>query len=108
MICELYLAGSTGPELANRFHLSKAWIGQILARNGIEKADRPRSRGRAGTVTVRLPSAVKAALEAESGRDGASLSAWVAGLITRDLRERGVSIVESMPNEVDVPLPLED
>lgn len=102
-ICLLYQEGVTQEDLAIRFNLTKAGVGQILAKAGIRKTDRPSEARRAVDITVNTTRAVKEALRDLCEREGVRMSKFVNDLIVADLESRGVEIDEEVDNDAMLP-----
>jgi transcriptional regulator with XRE-family HTH domain len=102
-ICDHYRSGLTQRELANRYQLSISWIGQILKREGLNIGDRAK-RSRPTFTGVLLSPSVKAIVRTISKVEETSMSAWIADLIEKELKSRGVTFPQL---EEDVELPYE-
>lgn len=106
-ICEGYKQGQTQEELADRFELSKARVGQILKKAGLTPQDRPEKppSDRTTFTGVNLSPRVKSALKEEVQRQDSNMSAWIADLVQKELASRGYDF-SSPPTEDEPKLPL--
>lgn len=111
LICTLYVEGNTQEELANRFDITTARVGQILQSKGLRKADREVVLNGPTVFTgVLLPRAVKEAVKVEAKGEEMSMSAFIAKCVIEELKRRNINIEEEpiqLSTEVEVPLPLE-
>ena len=107
LIYQAYLDGSTQSELAERFNISEAWVGQLLHKKGLVKEDRPSPKRRPVFIGVHLSSTIKKALKQEADREETSMSAWVSSLVTSELKQRGINVTEPNSTEVEEFLPFE-
>lgn len=90
LICSLYKEGHTQADLATRFEVTEAWIGQILKKSGLTREDRPTPLKRTKFTGIHLSESVKEALRAEAKREGISMSAFISRLVSEELKGRGI------------------
>ncbi len=109
LICQSYLDGSSQSDLAERFSITTARVGQVLHKAGLVKEDRPTEKKvKRGSFTgVHLSKNVKTALRTEAKKEETSMSEWVANLVTAELVRRNVVVVER-PVDLDAFLPFEE
>ena len=103
-ICALYKEGRTQAELATQFDVSEAWIGIILRKAGVTKADKPTRPKRTQFTGVHLSEGVKKALRIEAKREGISMSEFVSQLIGKELKDRGISCEHIAEEHMRLPL----
>lgn len=113
-ICQHYREGSTQAELANRFHISKVRVGQILAKAKVTKDERPKPNpasnfySRNAFVGIHLPVGLKAAVKKIGEEEETSVSRVICEILEEEMERRGITVVEPVQsNEIDMPLPLE-
>jgi transcriptional regulator with XRE-family HTH domain len=109
-ICVLYREGLTQEELAEQFEVTKVRIGQILKKAGLTKEDRPDmtiTSNRTKFTGIHLTEAAKLAVKEEAKREGISMSAFIAALVLKELKDRGIDCeIATYLKEEDVKLPL--
>ena len=93
-ICILYQEGVTQADLAIRFAISKARVGQILKRAGITPDNRVTPANRTAFIGVNLSEGVKNALQYECLQEGIPVSKFVSNLVVKELHARGIEITE--------------
>ncbi|MCR4301825.1 MAG: hypothetical protein NUV51_09465 [Sulfuricaulis sp.] len=106
-ICDLYRDGATQDVIAVEFGLSESRVGQIIKRAGLLPPKRA-ATGRTRFTALHLSNEAKEALRAEAKKDGVSMSAWVAALVTKELKDRGIDCeIKKFLEQEDAWLPLE-
>ena len=108
-IAQMYRQGETQLEIAQKLNISKVRVGQILHQMGMSKTDRPKVSPfkRTAFTAVYLKESVKEALRQVAKDEGKPLSLFLSDVLEKELKTRGVPIIEPVMLETDVPLPLE-
>jgi predicted HicB family RNase H-like nuclease len=92
----LEMAGQLAAEVSDQLPDSRVemrWTGQsmtfvVVDDQTVEHAEPAMDSDGWARVTLRLPTALKQAVEAEAGRDGASTNAWIVGLLQQAVARR--------------------
>jgi hypothetical protein len=92
----LEMAGQIAAEVSDQLPDSRVemrWTGQamtfvVVEDQPLEQADPAMDSDGWARVTLRLPTALKQAVEAEASRDGASTNAWIVGLLQQAVARR--------------------
>jgi len=92
----LEMAGQLAAEVSDQLPDSRVemrWTGQsmtfvVVDDQTVEHTEPAMDSDGWARVTLRLPTALKQAVEAEAGRDGASTNAWIVGLLQQAVARR--------------------
>jgi len=92
----LEMAGQLAAEVSDQLPDSRVemrWTGQsmtfvVVDDQTVEHIEPAMDSDGWARVTLRLPTALKQAVEAEAGRDGASTNAWIVGLLQQAVARR--------------------